>query len=90
MTNGVNGQGPPVTIRDFDTAITAPRWGYKDVNAYYNEASPLGLILKEPSLLPPVLFLHSIDDPWVPAKAVSQLLEMNSCSLSFHKKVILP
>ena len=32
---------PPRSIREFDSAVTAPRWGFADVEAYYREASPL-------------------------------------------------
>ena len=45
------------SIRAFDAAITAPRWGYADVDSYYRQASPLqgllrGLSLSGPRELP--------------------------------------
>jgi uncharacterized protein len=62
-------QGPdrPRTIRGFDAAITAPRWGYGSVDDYYREASPLPRLLAASAHLPPSLLLHALDDPWVPA-----------------------
>ncbi len=63
------------TIRAFDAAITAPRWSFASVEAYYGGASPLPGLL-EPSrrsLLPPTLLLQALDDPWVPAAAAQAL-----------------
>lgn len=62
------------TIRAFDAAITAPRWGYASVEHYYREASPL-LRLRSPgaTTLPPTLLLQALDDPWVPAAAARSL-----------------
>ena len=34
---------PPRSIREFDSAVTAPRWGFADVEAYYREASPCSI-----------------------------------------------
>ena len=64
------GVGQAATIRSFDAQITAPRWGYDSVEAYYAEASPLRRLLlraqaRKP-LLPASLWLHASDDPWVP------------------------
>ncbi|MCP9917445.1 YheT family hydrolase [Cyanobium sp. ATX 6F1] len=69
------------TIRQFDAAITAPRWGYDSVEHYYAEASPLRRLTEEleataamgseagadAGRLPPTLVIHADDDPWVPA-----------------------
>jgi uncharacterized protein len=60
------------SLRGFDAAITAPRWGYADVDAYYRQASPLPR-LRAGAPLPPLLLLHALDDPWVPADAARQL-----------------
>ncbi len=62
------------SIRDFDSVITAPRWGYKDVDDYYERASPLSRILRESKLIPESLFIQSLDDPWVPYKSAELLL----------------
>ncbi len=66
------GPGRARTIRAFDAAITAPRWGFASVAAYYDAASPLApLIAGQP--LPPTLLLHAGDDPWVPVGPLRQL-----------------
>jgi len=70
-------QGPdrPRTIRGFDAAITAPRWGYGSVDDYYREASPLPRLLAASAHLPPRLLLHALDDPWVPASGAQVLAQ---------------
>ena len=70
-------QGPerPCTIRGFDAALTAPRWGYASVDDYYREASPLPRLLSASVDLPPSLLLHSLDDPWVPASGAQLLAQ---------------
>ena len=60
------------TIRAFDAAITAPRWGFASVEAYYAAASPLAPLL-EGRPLPPTLLLHAGDDPLVPVGPLRQL-----------------
>jgi predicted alpha/beta-fold hydrolase len=66
------GPRPPRTIRSFDAAITAPRWGYGSVEHYYAAASPLAQ-LRAGAELPPTLLLHALDDPWVPVTAALSL-----------------
>ena len=61
------------SIRAFDSAITAPRWGYKDVDDYYLEGSPINSLLDRLNDIPPVLIIQSIDDPWVPSEGASYL-----------------
>ena len=63
------------TIKDFDSLITAPRWGYKNVKDYYKDASPIDKLLKEDKCFPPTLFLQSLDDPWVPSNALERLFK---------------
>ena len=67
--------GPLRSIRDFDAAITAPRWGYADVEAYYRQASPIHGLLggSAPGSLPPTLIVHAADDPWVPVSSAERL-----------------
>ncbi len=83
------GYNLPSSIREFDQAITAPRWGYKNVNSYYENASPYSSIIGGTDLLPPTLFLQAKDDPWVPYYSVNRLLkrcyEINNCDV----KVVL-
>lgn len=65
------------SIRGFDAAITAPRWGYGSVQEYYREASPLpgllGRLERADHGLPPTLLLHAADDPWVPVGATRRV-----------------
>ncbi len=68
----LGGPGRVRTIRGFDGAITAPRWGFESVGAYYAAASPLAALLKGPPL-PPTLLVHAGDDPWVPLGPLRQL-----------------
>ena len=63
----LQGAAAPRTIRAFDSAVTAPRWGFGDVEAYYREASPLRHLVATPDRLPQTLLLQALDDPWVPA-----------------------
>ncbi len=84
---GLTGPSRPRTIRAFDALITAPRWGFADVDAYYEACSPLhrlrqSLLSTPPSgagHLPRLLLLHAKDDPWVPAKAIETLQEEIGC-----------
>lgn len=77
-------QGPerPRSIRAFDAAVTAPRWGYDDVDHYYAAASPGPLLAGagrgQASLgpWPPTLLVHALDDPWVPAAQAQALAEV--------------
>jgi predicted alpha/beta-fold hydrolase len=71
----LQGPGRPRTIRGFDAAITAPRWGYGSVDDYYREASPLPRLLAASAHLPPSLLLHALDDPWVPASGAELLAQ---------------
>lgn len=64
---------PPRSIRAFDAAVTAPRWGFSSVDDYYAGASPLPRLLAASVPLPPTLILQALDDPWVPASSAIQL-----------------
>ena len=66
------------TIREFDNLLTAPSWGYKSVNDYYQDASPLGKLITFYEKLPVCLFIHAKDDPWVPYKSTSELKKLIS------------
>ena len=63
----------PLSIRAFDAAVTAPRWGYASVDDYYATASPMPRLLDPSRQLPPTLILQAFDDPWVPASTAIQL-----------------
>jgi predicted alpha/beta-fold hydrolase len=62
------------SVRAFDAAITAPRWGHASVDAYYRAASPLpDLLAGRP--MPPTLLLQADNDPWVTAEPARRLME---------------
>jgi len=56
------------SIREFDKKFTAPSWGFNSLEDYYVKASPIFRIQKSIIKLPPILFIHAKDDPWVPYK----------------------
>jgi uncharacterized protein len=58
-----NGFGAIRTVRDFDDAITAPYFGYKDAEEYYHAAGAKKVIGKAAV---PVLLMTAKDDPFVP------------------------
>ena len=75
--------GPLRTLRGFDAAITAPRWGYGSVDDYYAQASPLGPLLEGAAgSLPPTLLVHAADDPWVPVAALRRLAAVDPPGLT--------
>ncbi|MFM7314876.1 MAG: hypothetical protein ACKO0M_17230, partial [Cyanobium sp.] len=64
------------SIRAFDAAITAPRWGYDSVDHYYAATSPLPALIARATtgrLSAAALLVHAEDDPWVPADAAAEL-----------------
>ncbi len=62
-------------IRSFDNFITAPRWGYENVEEYYLKASPFFSLINNEKPIPKTLFIQSKDDPWVPFMAAEKLME---------------
>lgn len=56
---GING------VLDFDERITAPRNGFRDAEAYYEQASAGPLL---PLVRIPGLVVHAEDDPFIPAR----------------------
>lgn len=64
------------SLQAFDAGITAPRWGYGSMAAYYAAASPLQQLqaaIAGKAAMPPILLIHAADDPWVPVAATQQL-----------------
>jgi predicted alpha/beta-fold hydrolase len=53
-------EGSIGSIRSLDARITAPRWGYRSVEHYYAEASPLPKLLKAAQGLGPALAAHPL------------------------------
>ncbi len=77
------------TIREFDETITAPRWGYKNVDSYYLKASPYSSLVDNSRKLPPTLLLQAKDDPWVPSNASEKLNSHLSSIKSSQLKIYI-
>src|SRR6516165_4404795 len=58
-----NGFGPIRTVREFDDAITAPHFGYKNAEEYYRAAGAKKVIAQ---VAVPLLLITAQDDPFVP------------------------
>ncbi len=61
-----NGYGPIRTVREFDDAITAPQFGYRDAQEYYEAAGAKRFVDK---IRVPLLLITAQDDPFVPFAA---------------------
>jgi len=62
-----NGFGSVRTVRQFDDAITAPNFGYRNAEEYYETASAKR-VLKYVSV--PTLLITAKDDPFVPYSSI--------------------
>src|SRR6266403_4331772 len=62
-----NGFGPIRTVREFDDAITAPQFGYRDAQEYYEAAGAKRLVDK---VRVPLLLITAQNDPFVPFEAI--------------------
>ncbi len=71
------------SIREFDEKFTAPSWGFNSLEDYYVKSSPIFRIQKLIKKLPPTLFIHAMDDPWVPYKATLDLKKESIEKFSF-------
>ena len=58
-----NGFGRIRTVREFDDAITAPQFGFKDAQEYYESASARRVVGQ---ICMPYLLITAQDDPFVP------------------------
>jgi predicted alpha/beta-fold hydrolase len=58
-----NGFGPIRSVREFDDAITAPAFGFKDAEEYYESAGAKRVI---GNVRVPMLMITAQDDPFVP------------------------
>jgi uncharacterized protein len=61
-----NGFGPICTVREFDDAITAPQFGYRDAEEYYEAAGAKRFV---DVIRVPLLLITAQDDPFVPIEA---------------------
>ena len=64
-----NGFGRVRTVREFDNKITAPAFGYKDAQEYY-EAAGAKRVIGQAKV--PILMMTAKDDPFVPYDAFLQ------------------
>lgn len=72
-----NGFGPIRTVREFDDEITAPQFGYRDAEDYYQHAGAKRVIGE---ILVPMLLITAKDDPFVPYEALVRAgVEKNPC-----------
>jgi predicted alpha/beta-fold hydrolase len=62
-----NGFGPIRTVRQFDDAITARHFGYKDAEEYYQSAGAKKVIAR---VRVPMLLMTAQDDPFVPYESL--------------------
>jgi predicted alpha/beta-fold hydrolase len=64
-----DGFGPIRTVREFDDEITAPCFGYKDAEEYYQAAGAKKVIA---NVAVPMLLITSKDDPFVPYESLTR------------------
>jgi len=62
-----NAFGPIRTVREFDDAITAPSFGFKDAEAYYESAGAKKVVGQ---IRVPFLLITAQNDPFVPYEAI--------------------
>lgn len=67
------------TLREWDEAVVAPRWGFSDALDYYRQASVAPYL---PALAAPALLVASEQDPLVSAEAVRPAAEAAKSALS--------
>ncbi len=79
------------SIKAFDSAITAPRWGYKNVDDYYRRASPIYSLNSDSlEMIPKTLLIQSLDDPWVPSQAIENLyMSIKKRKLDYKVEILL-
>jgi uncharacterized protein len=74
---GKDGFGPIRTVREFDDEITAPVFGYKDAEEYYQGASAKRVTA---NVKVPLLLMTAQDDPFVPYQSFLRAqVDANPC-----------
>jgi len=53
------------SVREYDDRFIAPRYGFRDVDDYYELCAPLNYM---PEVRVPTMVLAAADDPWIPAE----------------------
>jgi uncharacterized protein len=72
-----NGLGPIRSVREFDDAITAPAFGYRDAEDYYEHVGAKRVVDR---VRVPMLMITAQDDPFVPfASFLRARVEENPC-----------
>lgn len=64
------------TLRDFDSAVTAPLHGFRDADDYYTRSSSAQYL---PGIAVPTLLLHAANDPFLPAAAIPAPGRLPAC-----------
>jgi predicted alpha/beta-fold hydrolase len=75
-----DGFGPIRTVREFDDAITAPNFGYRDAQEYYQAAGAKCVVDK---ISVPLLLITAQDDPFVPFEAMCASGARNNRAIQF-------
>jgi len=72
-----NGLGPIRTVREFDDEITAPAFGYRDAEDYYQHVGAKRVVDR---VRVPMLMITAQDDPFVPyASLLAARVKENPC-----------
>lgn len=72
-----NGLPPIRTVREFDDFITAPHFGFRDAEEYYESASAKNVVAR---VTVPLLLITAQDDPFVPyVSFLAARVEDNPC-----------
>ena len=53
------------SVREYDDRFIAPRYGFRDVDDYYELCAPLSYM---PEIRVPTMVLAAADDPWIPSE----------------------
>lgn len=57
-------------VREFDERYLAPKYGYPNAKAFYEENAAKNFL---PNLKAPLLVIHNLKDPWIPASIYEQI-----------------
>jgi predicted alpha/beta-fold hydrolase len=68
------------TVRQFDDVVTAPNFGYRDAQEYYQAASASRVLAR---IRVPALLLTSKDDPFVPYQAILDAAPKQNSAITF-------
>jgi predicted alpha/beta-fold hydrolase len=75
-----NGLGPIRTVREFDDEITAPAFGYRDAEDYYEHVGAKKVVDR---VRVPMLMITAQDDPFVPYAALLKARVAENPSVDF-------